>query len=169
MTAATGIEPEFTETGSGEAAIAALVNGDIDMAKVSFSDTINAIAQGADVCMILPANQTVDLILVSQPEIRTLADLRGRKITLGQRGAEPQLNRAAADAGGGGVERGRLRDRIPRGLPEPGGGAPEWADRGRDPGVGRSGAGQGGWRRAQHPRRPRLSLAQPRQLISGPL
>ena len=82
MTAATGIEPEFTETGSGEAAIAALVNGDIDMAKVSFSDTINAIAQGADVCMILPANQTVDLILVSQPEIRTLADLRGRKITL---------------------------------------------------------------------------------------
>jgi ABC-type nitrate/sulfonate/bicarbonate transport system substrate-binding protein len=82
----TDIQPSFEETGDGSKAIAALVRGDIDMAKVSFTDAINAIGQGADIRLILSANPHLDLVLAARPELHTLADLRGKRILLDRPG-----------------------------------------------------------------------------------
>jgi ABC-type nitrate/sulfonate/bicarbonate transport system substrate-binding protein len=82
----TEIEPEFEETGGGPEAIAALNRGDIDMAKLSFPDAINAIGQDADLRLILLSNPHSDLILVGGPEVKTLADLRGGQILLDRPG-----------------------------------------------------------------------------------
>jgi NitT/TauT family transport system substrate-binding protein len=78
----TDIEPTFEETGGGAQAVAALSRGDIDMAKLSFDDAMNAIAQGAGLRLILPATDRQDLILAGRPEVATLADLRGGRILL---------------------------------------------------------------------------------------
>ena len=86
MAESTGIEPEFTETGGGDEAIAALNKGDIDMAKITTTDSINPIAQGAEIESVLVVNPHLDLILASQPDLETLADLRGKKILLDRPG-----------------------------------------------------------------------------------
>jgi ABC-type nitrate/sulfonate/bicarbonate transport system substrate-binding protein len=77
MTEETGIELDFAEMGGGQEAIAALVRGDIDMAKVTFWDALNAIGQGADIRMILTVNPHFDILLAGRPEIQRLSDLRG--------------------------------------------------------------------------------------------
>jgi ABC-type nitrate/sulfonate/bicarbonate transport system substrate-binding protein len=106
MEETTGIKPEFTEIGGGDEAVAALVNGDIDMAKVGYSDTINAIAQGADICMVLPANPALDLILASQPDIETLADVRGKRVMLDRPGPSISAALLTQDLQAAGLEEG---------------------------------------------------------------
>jgi ABC-type nitrate/sulfonate/bicarbonate transport system substrate-binding protein len=88
----TDIEPTFEETGGGAQAVAALTRGDIDMAKLAFDDALNAIGQGAELRLILSANNQQDLILVTSPEVKTLADLRGTHILLTRPG--PSLSAA---------------------------------------------------------------------------
>jgi ABC-type nitrate/sulfonate/bicarbonate transport system substrate-binding protein len=76
----TGIEPVFEELGGTQQAVAALVRGEVDMSKLNYSEAINAIAQGADIRVILSANPALDLLLAGQPEFQTVSDLRGKRI-----------------------------------------------------------------------------------------
>jgi ABC-type nitrate/sulfonate/bicarbonate transport system substrate-binding protein len=100
------IEPTFEETGGGAQAVAALTRGDIDMAKLAFDDAMNAIGQGADIRMILSANNRQDLILAGSPEVATLPDLRGARILLTRPGPSvssatlpPLLEQAGVEEG----------------------------------------------------------------------
>jgi ABC-type nitrate/sulfonate/bicarbonate transport system substrate-binding protein len=87
----TDIEPSFVETGGTPEAIAALTRGDIDMAKVIFPDAINAIAEGADIRLILTVNPKLDDVLAAPPEVETVAELRGGRILAGRPGPNPEL------------------------------------------------------------------------------
>jgi ABC-type nitrate/sulfonate/bicarbonate transport system substrate-binding protein len=78
----TDFEPSIEETGGGAEAIAALTKGDIDMAKIAYGDAINAMAQGADIRMVLAGNQRLDQVLAARPDVDSLAELRGKTILL---------------------------------------------------------------------------------------
>jgi ABC-type nitrate/sulfonate/bicarbonate transport system substrate-binding protein len=83
LAAATDIELTFVETGGGAEAVAALTRGDIDMAKLSFGDALNAIGQGADIRLVFAMNPKLDDVLVGGPEVQTVAELRGKRILAG--------------------------------------------------------------------------------------
>jgi ABC-type nitrate/sulfonate/bicarbonate transport system substrate-binding protein len=102
----TGITPDIIETGGNEQAIAALTKGQVDLAKVSFTAALAAIAQGADIRVILTTNPTLDLILASTPPINSLADVRGERVLLDRPGPSPSVAATKLVLGGAGLSEG---------------------------------------------------------------
>lgn len=76
---------------SGAKAIAALLGGSIDVAQVSAAATLSAASRGADLA-ILGSNFTRLVFFIhAVPQIKEVADLRGKVLGMGSFGSNPHL------------------------------------------------------------------------------
>lgn len=75
-----GPKAELREMGSPQNAVTALLRGDIDVASLSQSTVINAVAEGADLHIVLTANRVPEWEMVSSPKITSVAQLRGKRV-----------------------------------------------------------------------------------------
>ncbi len=76
----TGLRFTFREMGGPANALAAVTRGDIDVANVTYASLNAAIAGEAPVHAIAAANGVPEYLLVAGADVRTVADLRGRRI-----------------------------------------------------------------------------------------
>jgi ABC-type nitrate/sulfonate/bicarbonate transport system substrate-binding protein len=73
-----GITAKLQEMGSPDDAIIALAKGDVQLAKVSMEKAVPAIAAGAPIRLLLPADMLHDDLIVAAPGIKGVAALRGK-------------------------------------------------------------------------------------------
>jgi len=78
-----GLNVELSSLESA-ALVQAVVSGSIQVATGSTVNAINAIASGADLRPVAAVVQTSSLVIVSKPEIGSLADLKGQTIAVTQ-------------------------------------------------------------------------------------
>jgi len=83
-----GISPEIIYT---RAAIETLVAGEVDLAQMTGSLMSSARLQGADPVMIAGVQDTLDDRLVARPNIKSMEDLRGKRIGVFRFGAASHL------------------------------------------------------------------------------
>jgi ABC-type nitrate/sulfonate/bicarbonate transport system substrate-binding protein len=97
----TGIKAKFVDTGGPPNTAAGLLNGDIDIGSTSPLAVVRAIDQGADLKIVLAGGTTVDFALYGRGDVRTPADLKGKRIAGGPSGAVSDVvARFALDQGG---------------------------------------------------------------------
>jgi len=91
-----GLKIAWTHPGSNEKLLAALKNGDADIAAASANHIVRSNASGG-APMVLVGNTGYNYsALLAQPSIRSAADLKGKKIGSGEPGSTPdQLTRLA--------------------------------------------------------------------------
>jgi NitT/TauT family transport system substrate-binding protein len=83
-----GIEvTEFPLIEGGTLVIQALVGGDLDFVLAGSSGIIVAALRGADLTMVAGASDKFDFALMSRPEIRTAAELRGKRVGVSRFGS----------------------------------------------------------------------------------
>jgi ABC-type nitrate/sulfonate/bicarbonate transport system substrate-binding protein len=75
-----GVAFRFREMGGPANALAAVSRGDIDMANVSYAALNAAIASGAPVHVVVASNAVPEYLLVAGSGVRTVAELRGKRI-----------------------------------------------------------------------------------------
>lgn len=76
----------FRVQGSSQA-VTALITGDADICQAAGSAVVNAAAAGQDVVMIAAIYNTYPSTLVAKPEIKTVENLRGKRIGTGLEGS----------------------------------------------------------------------------------
>jgi ABC-type nitrate/sulfonate/bicarbonate transport system substrate-binding protein len=115
-----GPKATLRETGSPQNAVTALLRGDIDMADLSQATVINAVAEGADLHIVLTANRVPEWEMVSSPEITSVAQLRGKRLgTFGPNSDTATLDQILLERAGlrpGDVEEVALMDSQKRAL-----------------------------------------------------
>lgn len=75
-----GPKVELKELNGAQNAVTALLRGDVDVAQIAHSTAINAIAEGADIKVVLTASRVLDWQLVARPGTRSPGDLRGKRL-----------------------------------------------------------------------------------------
>jgi ABC-type nitrate/sulfonate/bicarbonate transport system substrate-binding protein len=75
-----GISITESELGRGPSAIGGIVRGDVDIAKLTPSDAMPAIAGGADILAILATGTIDDQVLVGREGTTRVAQLRGKRV-----------------------------------------------------------------------------------------
>jgi len=86
-----GLDMQFILMPRNPLAIAALLAGEIDAAIVGPGHVVNAASSGADTIGIANFAQKLDYRLTARPEIKTKADLRGKRIAISGPGSTSHL------------------------------------------------------------------------------
>lgn len=60
--------------------VAGLIKGDVHIGNIGLPDAIKAIQMGVPLKIIMPANMVMEFVLIGQPGIKTVADLKGKKV-----------------------------------------------------------------------------------------
>jgi NitT/TauT family transport system substrate-binding protein len=80
------LDVEIKRFEGGVGAFRSVASGAVTLAGTSSEPAINAIGQGAEVKVVYTYAPNVDVSLVARPEIKTLADLKGKKIGIQEKG-----------------------------------------------------------------------------------
>jgi ABC-type nitrate/sulfonate/bicarbonate transport system substrate-binding protein len=95
-----GIRTTFKETGSGQNAVAGLIRGDFDVAKMAIGEAIGAISKGADLRAILGTSMKLETVLVGPKGVERIPQLKGEKVAVSGPGIfEATLNRLLTTEG----------------------------------------------------------------------
>jgi ABC-type nitrate/sulfonate/bicarbonate transport system substrate-binding protein len=86
-----GINADITFSRDGATAIAALVGGDVQFIVVGDPNMTNAVLQGADIEWLAWPAHTVQIAIVGQPSINSLADLKGKTVGVTAAGSTTDL------------------------------------------------------------------------------
>lgn len=86
-----GLEVELLYIEGAARIAGALVAGEIDLAAAPAEVAIGPGVQGADTVMIASWADKMGFALMGQPEIRTLADIRGKRLGVTRRGSNSEL------------------------------------------------------------------------------
>ncbi|HLG70339.1 MAG TPA: ABC transporter substrate-binding protein [Chloroflexota bacterium] len=78
-----GLNVELSSLESA-ALIQAIVAGSVAMGTGSTTNTVNGVAQGADIRSVAAVTQTSSLMLISKPDVNSLNDLKGKAIAVTQ-------------------------------------------------------------------------------------
>jgi NitT/TauT family transport system substrate-binding protein len=96
-----GIAVRVRDLGGVANAVVALVRGDVQLATMPYSTATRATEEGAHLRVVLGQNMASDAMLVGRPGITSAAELRGRPVTLDERGLDSEtLLRAALERDG---------------------------------------------------------------------
>jgi ABC-type nitrate/sulfonate/bicarbonate transport system substrate-binding protein len=91
MEGAGGPKVELKELNGAQNAVTALLRGDVDVVQIAHNTAVNAIAEGADIKVVLTASRVLDWQIVARPGILSPEDLRGKRI-----GTFPGTNEVSA-------------------------------------------------------------------------
>jgi NitT/TauT family transport system substrate-binding protein len=80
------LEVDLPKFEGGVGAFRAVASGSVDLAGTSSEPAIQAVAQGGDVKAIYTYAPNVDVSFVAGPNVKTLADLKGKKIGIQEKG-----------------------------------------------------------------------------------
>lgn len=86
-----GLEMQTIYISGGAIVIQALLAGDLHFAFAGPSGTIRASLKGADLKLIAHALNAMDFHLVSRPEVRSIAELKGKKVGITRLGGDTDL------------------------------------------------------------------------------
>lgn len=75
-----GIETEVIQLTDDSAVVAGLLRGDIDIGNLDVTAAIKAFQVGVPLRVLIPANTSVEFVLIGQPGIKTVQDLKGKKV-----------------------------------------------------------------------------------------
>jgi NitT/TauT family transport system substrate-binding protein len=82
--AADGIDMEVTFAPNGSAVLQAVTGGSLDVAiSVGLTEPMQAIDKGAPLAIVRIIGKTAPYVLIAKPSIRSIADLKGRTISIG--------------------------------------------------------------------------------------
>jgi ABC-type nitrate/sulfonate/bicarbonate transport system substrate-binding protein len=80
------LEVDLPKFEGGVGAFRAVASGSVDLAGTSSEPAIQAVAQGGDVKAVYTYAPNVDVSFVAGPNVKTLADLKGKKIGIQEKG-----------------------------------------------------------------------------------
>lgn len=86
-----GLDATINFINGGPAGMAALVAGDVDMLIVGASSVVRSALSGADTVLIAGTKNRMAGALMVKPDIRTAADLRGRRVGVASRASNSEL------------------------------------------------------------------------------
>jgi len=86
-----GIDADITYSRDGAAAIAALVGGDVQFIVVGDPNLTNAVLQGADIEYLAWPAHTVQIVIVGQPGLTGVPDLKGKTVGVTAAGSTTDL------------------------------------------------------------------------------
>ena len=81
-----GLDVQLIYFNSGSTAVTALITGDTPISKSAGPGVINATLNGSDTIMIAGGNVTLDYWMLSRPEIKTPAELKGGAVAISRFG-----------------------------------------------------------------------------------
>jgi NitT/TauT family transport system substrate-binding protein len=82
-----GLDVQLIYFNSGSTAVTALITGDTPISQTAGPSVINATLNGSDAVMIAGGNVTLDYWMLSRPEIRTPAELKGGAVAISRFGS----------------------------------------------------------------------------------
>lgn len=82
---------EVTTLNEDSAVIAGLQRDSLDVGNIDFNQAVAAAAQGLPVKIIYVAQTTPEYVFVASPEVRTVADLAGKKVGFQEPGSQTEL------------------------------------------------------------------------------
>ena len=82
-----GLDVQLIYFNSGSTAVTALITGDTPISQTAGPSVINATLNGSDTVMIAGGNVTLDYWMLSQPEIKTPAELKGGAVAISRFGS----------------------------------------------------------------------------------
>ena len=82
-----GLDVQLIYFNSGSTAVTALITGDTPISQTAGPGVINATLNGSDTVMIAGGNVTLDYWLLSRPEIKTPAELKGGAVAISRFGS----------------------------------------------------------------------------------
>jgi NitT/TauT family transport system substrate-binding protein len=82
-----GLDVELIYIGTGTKMVQALVGGDIKIGQVGGAAPLGARLRGAELKIIAVAYNTLSISLITQPEIRAMADLKGKRVGISRFGS----------------------------------------------------------------------------------
>ena len=82
-----GLDVQLIHFNSGSTAVTALIAGDTPISQTAGPSVINASLNGSDTVMIAGGNVTLDYWMLSRPEIKTPAELKGGAVAISRFGS----------------------------------------------------------------------------------
>lgn len=82
-----GLRVNLMRVRASSQAVTALITGDLDICEAAGNSVVNAVAAGQDIVMIASLYNTYPSILIARPQIKTVEDLRGKKIGVSATGS----------------------------------------------------------------------------------
>ncbi|HZU05524.1 MAG TPA: ABC transporter substrate-binding protein [Chloroflexota bacterium] len=86
-----GLDVNMSFINGGPAGVAALVSGEVDVLIVGAASIVRAALQGSDAVLIAGTKNQLLGAIMGRPEIRTPAELRGRRVGVASRGSNSEL------------------------------------------------------------------------------
>jgi NitT/TauT family transport system substrate-binding protein len=86
-----GVEATTTMLNEDSAVVAALLRGDIDIGNMDLTAAIKAYQVGVPLQVLMPANMAVEFVLIGQPGIKTVEDLRGKRVAFHAPGSGTEI------------------------------------------------------------------------------
>jgi ABC-type nitrate/sulfonate/bicarbonate transport system substrate-binding protein len=86
-----GVETTVTELNEDSAVVAGLISGDIDIGNMDVTAAIKAYQVGVPMLVLMPANNAVEFVLIGQPGIKTVQDLRGKRVAFHAPGSGTEI------------------------------------------------------------------------------
>ena len=72
--------------------VAGLIKGDVQIGNIGLPDAIKAIQMGVPLKIIFPANMAMEFVLIGQPGIKTVEDLKGKKVAYHAPGSGTEIS-----------------------------------------------------------------------------
>jgi NitT/TauT family transport system substrate-binding protein len=85
-----GLKVNLVSIGGGSKSVTTLISGDMDICQVSGSSVVSAVAAGQDVVIFAGFINTIPGLIMAQPGLETLADLKGKKFGVDQPGTQTE-------------------------------------------------------------------------------
>jgi NitT/TauT family transport system substrate-binding protein len=86
-----GVASTTTMLNEDSAVVAALLRGDIDIGNLDLTAAIKAYQVGVPLQVIMPANMAVEFVLIGQPGIQTVEDMRGKRVAFHAPGSGTEI------------------------------------------------------------------------------
>jgi ABC-type nitrate/sulfonate/bicarbonate transport system substrate-binding protein len=86
-----GLDVQFSYINGGPAGVASLISGELDVLVAGASSVVRGALQGSDTVMIAGTKPQLVGAIMARPEIRTPADLRGKRIGVATRASNSEL------------------------------------------------------------------------------
>lgn len=86
-----GLNVRLRDMGGEAAAIVGLTRGDIQLAQLGYTDTLNAVTAGANVRALMGSNMAPEFLFVGRPGVEEPADLRGKRVAHEGPGTEGEV------------------------------------------------------------------------------
>lgn len=86
-----GRELAVTQLTEDSAVVAGLIRGDVDIGNIDLTAAIKASQVGVPLRVVMPANMVVEFVLVGQPGIKTVQDLKGKKVAFHAPGSGTEI------------------------------------------------------------------------------